>query len=416
MIEKSISLSFDQFLSLAYHYSSEEGTTLLLSGGGGDSAKISYLFLFPVEKISISTFDRPWDTLQRALGSDAWWVGYLGYEMGSVADEDVHLSQFLPQTPLAIFYRASMVIQFDHQTGKGKVYSNLDTSKLLFSEMGDVEIPQCRGEIVYRSDTLETYHQKIVRAKEWIREGEIYQVNLSQELHIAGNYDAWSLFKSISTRNPAPFSSFMQCGTFSIVSSSPERFLRKRGENLETRPIKGTAPRGQTSKEDQRFKEQLLVSEKERAELFMIVDLMRNDLGKISHTGSVVVKELLRCESYTNVHHLLSVIESRCKFRHPVEILRSLFPGGSITGCPKSSAMRIISLLENRPRGVYTGSIGYFTPNGDFDFNIAIRTLVVDKEKCSLQIGGAIGIDYDPVKEYEETLHKGRTILEVVKI
>lgn len=201
------------------------------------------------------------------------------------------------------------------------------------------------------------------------------------------------------------------------MSSSPERFLQKRGNVLETRPIKGTAPRGKTVAEDLNHKKNLLKSEKELAELMMITDLMRNDLGKISVNGSVEVSLLCGCEAYHNVFHLFSIVRSRvlAKF-HPLEIVRACFPGGSITGCPKLRAMEVIAELEQRPRGIYTGSIGYFSQNGDFDLNIAIRTLMMTEGKINVQLGGGIVIDSQPRKEYEETYHKGRSIFEILNL
>ncbi len=265
------------------------------------------------------------------------------------------------------------------------------------------------------SDTMESYVDKIQRAKEFIKSGDVYQINLSQQWEFLGERDPFDLFKRLAVLNPAPFSAYLYLKDFSIISSSPERFLEKRGDILETRPIKGTAPRGKTPAEDAESKQRLLASEKERAELMMITDLMRNDLGKISAIGSVEVPLLCGCEAYQNVFHLYSTVNSRVLSSfNPIDIVRSCFPGGSITGCPKLRAMEVIEELEKRPRGIYTGSIGYFSQNGDFDFNIAIRTLLVADIKVVVQLGGAIVIDSDPLKEYEETYHKGRSIFEIL--
>ncbi|MCC5831672.1 MAG: anthranilate synthase component I family protein [Chlamydiales bacterium] len=404
----------DEPLSLASRFSDMEGTVLLQSGGGLDSARHSYLCLFPKEKITLNAQKGCWERLEEAMGAfDSAlpipkWVGYLGYEMGSFADNDIETPYFSAQTPDCSFYRPSAVIHFDHSTSKATLYGEGEISlererTLLPSEL----------QLGFCSDTLESYIKKIAQAKEWILDGEIYQVNLSQEFHLEGKSDPFSLFQKVSLLNPAPFSAYAQCGDFALVSSSPERFLSRKGDLLETRPIKGTAPRGKTPEEDARNRRTLLSSEKERAELLMITDLMRNDLGRVSAPGSVKTREIWRCESYTNVFHLLSIIEGRSK-KSPVSLVRQLFPGGSITGCPKLRAMEAIALLEKRPRGVYTGSIGYFAANGDFDFNIAIRTLVVHPSHVQVQLGGAIVIDSDPVKEFEETLHKGESLFKVL--
>jgi para-aminobenzoate synthetase component 1 len=201
-----------------------------------------------------------------------------------------------------------------------------------------------------------------------------------------------------------------------MISTSPERFLCKKDQWLETRPIKGTIQRGKTVEEDEILKKKLLSSSKERAELLMITDLMRNDLGKISVIGSVQALEIWRCEAYTNVFHLLSIIRSQARPElTPLDIVRSCFPGGSITGCPKLRAMEVIDQLEERSRGIYTGAIGYFTGGGNFDLNIAIRTLVANNHFFSLQLGGGIVIDSNPEEEYQETLFKGASIFQILQ-
>jgi para-aminobenzoate synthetase component 1 len=259
-------------------------------------------------------------------------------------------------------------------------------------------------------ETRERYVEKVLRAKEQILDGEIYQVNLSHTCRYAGIHDPFSLYRQLIDHNPVPFSAYLNIDSrFSIVSLSPERLLRHERGVLETRPIKGTAPRGQNAEEDQAERANLLASPKERAELMMITDLMRNDLGMVSKAGSVLTPELCVCEAYASVYHLHSVIRSQAKESlHPLDLLGAAFPGGSISGCPKSSAMRTIRELEQRPRGIYTGSIGYIRGNGDFDFNIAIRTLAVEGDTAMLSLGGGIVADSDPHLEYEETLHKGR--------
>lgn len=393
---------------LARRFADLEGTVLLNSG--------SYLCLFPEEKVALPARPGCWEVLEKALGSFEGdlpipkWVGYLGYEMGCFADPEKHTPYMPTATPDAVFYRPSVVIHFDHSTQQATLYASKEVSlkrEPSTSSSGALKLK-------FSSDTLQSYLEKIARAKEWILEGEIYQVNLSQEFHLEGESDPFQLFQKVFRLNPTSFSAFMQCGNFALVSSSPERFLCRLGDRLQSRPIKGTAPRGKTPEEDAFNRRTLLESEKERAELLMITDLMRNDIGKVSLPGSVKTQEIWRCETYANIFHLLSIIEGRCA-QSPVPLIRQLFPGGSITGCPKLRAMEAIAALEQRPRGVYTGSIGYFAANGDFDFNIAIRTLVVHSTYVQIQLGGAIVIDSDPVKEFEETLHKGETLFKVLE-
>ncbi len=420
------------------------GTVLLYSGGYLDSAQQSFLCLFPYDVIKFhhGVFSRggltracsnPWEMLQQELvfesnaSSYPDWVGYLGYEMGASSDLDKQLPHQVASTPDLYLQKCGAVLTVDHATGKGtlcvrKVEKEEGEwiERLLTPDFwrelneGENDVKAVL-EPVSMGEVYEDYARKIAYAQELIRAGEIYQVNLSQQFVMQGKADPFTLFEKISTINPAPFSAFMKLGGFSIVSSSPERFLCKKGDLLETRPIKGTIPRGSTPLEDAKQRQKLLSSPKECAELLMITDLMRNDLGRVSVPGSVKVQDLWRCEGYTNVFHMLSIIQSQVlPTLSPVEIVRRCFPAGSITGCPKLRSMEVIAEIEQRPRGIYTGAIGYFARNGDFDFNVAIRTLVMEQDRHTLQLGGAIVIDSDARAEYEETLHKGTSIFQVL--
>ena len=414
------SFKSEEPLLLARRFADLEGTALLYSGGDLDSAQGSFLCLFPEKKIALQAHPTCWEQLQAELGAfdkDAppipRWVGYLGYEMGCFADPDRSFPYYTPSTPDCCFYLPTVVIHYDHGSRKATLYArdrhiSLERAEPPASLYGPFTL-------IYSSDTLHSYLDKIAQAKAWILEGEIYQVNLSQEMHLEGKTAPFEHFERLLHLNPAPFMAYINCGAFTIVSSSPERFLYKRGSTLETRPIKGTAPRGNTPEEDARNRATLLASEKERAELLMITDLMRSDVGKVARIGSVAVKEIWRCEAYANVFHLLSIVEGKISLdTEPVTLVRQLFPGGSVTGCPKLRAMEAIATLERRPRGIYTGSIGYFAANGDFDFNIAIRTLIVHPTCIQIQLGGAIVIDSDPVGEFTETLQKGHSLFKVL--
>jgi para-aminobenzoate synthetase component 1 len=202
-----------------------------------------------------------------------------------------------------------------------------------------------------------------------------------------------------------------------VVSASPERFLRIRGDRVETRPIKGTRPRGKTPEEDAALANQLKTSTKDRAENIMIVDLERNDLGRVCHYGTVNVTELAILEVFPTVFHLTSTVEGRLrKGKNCIDLLKATFPGGSITGAPKVRAMEIIDELEPSRRSAYTGSIGYLSFNGDIDLNIAIRTFLVKGNKAYFQVGGAVVYDSDPEAEYQETLDKGRALIDALNM
>jgi para-aminobenzoate synthetase component 1 len=217
--------------------------------------------------------------------------------------------------------------------------------------------------------------------------------------------------------NPAPFASYLGFDQLQVVGASPERFLRLRGDEVETRPIKGTRPRGKTPEEDQALASELKTSIKDRAENIMIVDLERNDLGRVCRFGSVKVTELGILEVFPTVFHLTSTVVGRLEDgKSGIDLLGATFPGGSITGAPKVRAMEIIDELEPTRRGVYTGAIGYLGFNGDLDLNIVIRTFVVRGKKAYFQAGGAVVYDSDPEAEYQETLDKGRALVDALKL
>ena len=252
----------------------------------------------------------------------------------------------------------------------------------------------------------------VERIKEWIAAGDIYQVNLSQAFNaeITGG-PLFGLYEALRDASPAPMAAYLSLDGKEVLSSSPETFLKISGRGIETRPIKGTRPRFNDPDEDRRSAFELQTSEKEIAELVMITDLLRNDLGQACEFGSVEVSEMLQLETLAQVHHLVSTVRGTLRPEtDAIDALAACFPGGSITGAPKKRAMEIIRELEAAPRGIYCGAIGWFGSNGESSFNIAIRTLVRDGNKLVYQVGAGIVADSDPKKEYEETLHKAAGI------
>ena len=263
--------------------------------------------------------------------------------------------------------------------------------------------------------SFKSYCSMIKKAQHYIEQGEIYQVNLSQCFSAPLQQDPFLIYQKLRTLNPAPFSAYFNFGGGEILCSSPERFISVTQEGLiQTEPIKGTVKRGKTEKEDQKFKTFLLESEKNRAELMMIVDLERNDLGKICQFGSIHVPTLYELRTYATVHHLVSVIRGKLKTNSFSEIIKATFPGGSITGAPKLRAMQIIDELEPHNRGIYTGSIGYIDYRRQIDLNIAIRTLIHQNGNFYFPMGGGIVCDSTPLNEYEETFHKGQALISAV--
>ena len=258
----------------------------------------------------------------------------------------------------------------------------------------------------------ETFTRNVQRAKEWIAAGDIYQVNLSQgfEARVSGG-PLFGLYKTLREASPGPMAAYLSLDGREILSSSPETFLKFSGRGVETRPIKGTRPRFTDPDEDRRSAYELQTSAKEIAELVMITDLLRNDLGQVCEFGSVSVAEMLQLETLAQVHHLVSTVTGtlRPDIDTP-EALAACFPGGSITGAPKKRAMEIIKQLENSPRGIYCGSIGWLGYNGESSLNIAIRSLIRSDDRLAYQVGAGIVADSDPEQEYEETLHKAAGI------
>ena len=249
----------------------------------------------------------------------------------------------------------------------------------------------------------------VERAKEYIAAGDIYQVNLSQcfEADWPETRDPFDLYLRLRDCSPSPYAAFYEISGRAIISSSPECFLDMSGLGIATRPIKGTRPRFNDPDQDERSAYELMTSPKEIAELVMITDLERNDLGRVCDYGSIRVAELLKLERFSQVFHLVSSIEGQLKFGNDhISALSACFPGGSISGAPKLRALEIIDELENCPRGLYTGAIGYLGANWESQFSIAIRTGIIESGKLSFHVGAGIVADSDPLAEYEETLHK----------
>ena len=264
------------------------------------------------------------------------------------------------------------------------------------------------------------YSQNVSRCQEYIAAGDIYQANLSHRFHVT--CETFSSLENLQTDlsaysrlralNPSPFSGVLRFDTVRLISSSPERLVRLEGRRADTRPIAGTRPRGGSAFDDRRLIEELLTNEKERAEHVMLVDLERNDLGRVCRFGSVHVDELMTVEQYSHVNHLVSHVAGSLKDHATgFDLLKVMFPGGTITGVPKIRCMEIIEELEPVRRGPYTGSMGYLSWSGDLDFNILIRTLVMRNAAGYLQVGAGIVADSDPAREYEETIHKAQAFL-----
>ncbi len=279
--------------------------------------------------------------------------------------------------------------------------------------------PDVAGEVRLETNfTRPAYEAAVARVVEYILAGDIFQANISQRFcaELPPGLDGWALYRRLRQRNPAPFAAYLDSGSMQIVSASPERFLQLHGRQVETRPIKGTRPRGATPEDDRALGEALLASEKDRAENVMIVDLLRNDLSRVCRDHSVQTPEICVLESFATVHHLVSTVTGELRpGLDAVDLLRATFPGGSITGAPKIRAMEIIAELEPTARGPYCGAIGWLGADGWMDTSITIRTFAIRNGKVAFQAGGGIVADSDPAAEYEETLDKARALIEALR-
>jgi anthranilate/para-aminobenzoate synthase component I len=270
--------------------------------------------------------------------------------------------------------------------------------------------------ITYETEKAE-YMAMVKKAKEYIAAGDIYQANLSLRISAdIGDADPWKIYTILSEINPSPFASYADFGDYQIVSSSPERLVRVRDDIVDTRPIAGTRPRGMDMYQDEKMRSELLLNEKERAEHIMLIDLERNDLGKVSDYGTVNVNELMITEDYSHVIHIVSNVQGELvQGKDCFHVIKSVFPGGTITGVPKVRCMEIIDELEKTSRGLYTGSIGYIGFNGDMDLNIIIRTFLIKQRRAYVQAGAGIVADSDPEREYYESLKKAEALIKTLE-
>jgi len=444
---------FDQF---AARFSRQPGTVVLLSGTDLDCARYHMLGIDPWLQIRMNgrqveilclgrqqtIDDDPFDCLKTLLEryrlpdgtvtSSPFSVGFMGYLAYDLKDRIESLPRTCMDTGLPDMFLAapSVILVQDRVSG----HTTLSVPVLKNpGDGGSIRMPEqsvkrfLLEEARHRSRSGEfsmdpggwvsgfekkQYLDAVAKIIQYLTAGDIYQANLAQRFETGFTGDPYALFLSLFQQNPAPFFAFIQAGDHQIVSTSPERFLLRQGRLVETRPIKGTIARGNTPEQDRKNREILSASTKDDAELTMIVDLMRNDLSRVTVHDSVRVTEHKRLEPYDNVFHLVSVVQGELlPGKNGVDLLKASFPGGSITGCPKIRAMEIIDELEPVKRHVYTGSIGYISFHDTMDLSIAIRTATIHDHRIYFSVGGGIVYDSDPEKEFQETLDKGKTVM-----
>ena len=368
-------------------------------------------------------------------------VGYLSYDL-------CHFVERLPSTaiddlqlPESYFAFYDTILAFDNLEGKAYIVSTgfpelgesrrLKRAKVRLEEIkgwlsssspstpeADFRSAEGKAKAVLKSNfTPEGYMKAVDRVREYIAAGDVFQVNISQRFETDLTVPPYELYRRLRQINPAPFASYLNFDEVTIVGTSPERFLRVDGDWVETRPIKGTRPRGKDSVDDAMLAEELTQSSKDRAENVMIVDLERNDLGRVCQYGTVRVTELAILETFPTVFHLTSTVVGRlCPNKNRIDLLKATFPGGSITGAPKVRAMEIIDELEPTRRSVYTGAIGYLSFGNNLDLNIVIRTFLIKDGKAYFQVGGAIIYDSNAEAEYVETLDKAKALIQALRL
>ena len=340
-------------------------------------------------------------------------IGYFGYEVGrasaGLAAKKAGTTAFMPEVAVGLY---AWTVVIDHEERRAAITS--------LASVGDAEVAQLRERLLAASarppqpfhvdgpivSTLERpeYLPRAQRVLDYIEAGDCYQANLTREFRAPCSGDPWTFYRHLHDTNPAPMGAYLEYPFGAVLSSSPERLLEVHGREALTRPIKGTRRRRADPADDARAAAELLASEKDRAENVMIVDLLRNDLGRVCETGSVRVGGLCELESFATVHHLVSTITGRlAPGRDALDALEACFPGGSITGAPKRRAMEIIDGLEPHRREVYCGAIGYVAPGGRMDMNIPIRTTLVARGELRFYAGGGIVADSTPEDEFEET-------------
>ncbi len=349
-------------------------------------------------------------------------IGYFSYDIGRTIEVLPSTAKKELEIPDAIFNFYNNLIIFDLQNkktfisslGMGEEIEDIEEKLKDYKEISEPKVLESNNKFISNFEK-EDYEKEILKLREYIRSGDVYIANMTRQVWCYNKENSFSIYEKLRSINKAPFSVYMNFKDFQVISSSPERFLYVKDGIVHTRPIKGTRPRGKNPLEDMKNRKALENSEKDKAELLMIVDLERNDLSKVCKPNSVKVTELFKIEEYATVFHLVSTIEGELEDGvSAVKCIRECFPGGSITGAPKIRAMEIIEELEGLRRNLYTGSIGYFDLRGNCDFNIVIRTIIKKDDKAYFGVGGGITWDSKEEDEWFETIDKGKALMKVL--
>jgi len=351
----------------------------------------------------------PWKALDDFRKKHAdWSFGYLGYNLKNWTEDLVSENPDYIEAPDLFFFVPELLIEIDTASKRYKlIKGELPEISSKFDDSEGFELTKLQA------ITKRHYIDQVKEAKRHIYEGDYYEINISHQLSSDFEGDTWNLFNALKQSGQVPFAAYFSFGDFRICCASPERFLARSGIRVWSQPIKGTAEAGSDSITE---KDKLSKSEKIIAENLMTVDLVRNDLSRVALPGTVKTKNLFEIQSFETVHQMVSTVEAKVEQKlSSIEILKACFPVASMTGAPKIEVMKSIEEIENYKRAIYSGSIGYFTPAGDFDFNVVIRTAIINQRTGRLfyPVGGAITSDSDPVEEWEETLLKAKSIIQI---
>ncbi|REL29098.1 anthranilate synthase component I family protein [Rhodohalobacter sp. SW132] len=404
----------------ADHFENKEIVILESQLSGHPESNRTYIAAFPQKKLIIEGFesrwtgngkqqtftDKPWEIFKSFRRESGWLFGYIGYDMKNSIESLSSENQKLYRTPDLFMMEPSILFviesgEVDQLLGETLPIPDVDTQ----NSARALPIKNIKPGISESS-----YQHAVEEIKGLIAEGDFYEMNYSYPISADYDGDPFQLFRRMSGVNPVPFASLIEMDDFTVCCNSPERFLKKEGSTILSEPIKGTSGRSTDPEIDLKLRNELK-SEKNEAENLMIVDLVRHDLSKVSRPGSIKVSKLYDIQSFGTVHQLISRVEGELRpDTDPVDAIKACFPMGSMTGAPKLRVMKQIEKMESYKRGIYSGAIGYINPNGDFDFNVVIRSCILQNNRLHYPVGGAITGDSKPEEEWEETKIKSRVL------
>lgn len=422
-------MSYNWFKQIIDYYVTQTNDSVCVLESQIDDLKgesNSYLFAEPVHECVLTwdSAENGWEKLITFIDEHIanWIVLHLSYDLKNDLEEQLQSeNDEIIGYPKLVAWVPDVIVRYQKENDKTEIVSDRKKSIDKISKGGIREYisgNRAIKKVISYTDKAD-YIELIQKIKRDIAEGDYYELNLSRLLRFESDIeiDAFALYKKMKLAGPVPMAVFSRWNEITLVSASPERFIRFDGQTIVSEPIKGTRKRNANREEDQKMIHDLLNSEKDKAENLMIVDLIRHDFSRFCESGSVQVPALFQVRSYSTLHQLTSVVEGKpINGMHPVDMITCCFPMGSMTGAPKIRAMKRIDGYENYRRGIYSGSIGYLNPMGEFDLNVVIRTAIIRDKVLFYGVGGAITADSDPEEEWEETQTKSMALMQALEI